>query len=168
MNAVALRRAHSADCERVWAFNFAPDVRAVSGTAEPVSPAQHAAWFAQRLSEVDAPIWIIESEGEAVGVVRIDRIRGPSRFGRISIALDRAARGRGIGLARVNASSAPWAAVVLGPELSWISRHRVGLWVAVDAMVHVVRPRWIVRDLGIGARTGPVGVRVVVGPSVRL
>lgn len=79
-----------------------------------------------------------------------------------------AARGRGIGLARVNASSAPWAAVVLGPELSWISRHRVGLWVAVDAMVHVVRPRWIVRDLGIGARTGPVGVRVVVGPSVRL
>jgi hypothetical protein len=79
-----------------------------------------------------------------------------------------AARGRGIGLARVHASWAPWAAVVLGPELSWISRRRVGLWVAADAMVHVVRPRWIVRDLGIGARTGPVGVRLVAGPSVRL
>lgn len=79
-----------------------------------------------------------------------------------------AARGRGIGLARVQASWAPWAAVVLGPELSWISRRRVGLWVAADAMVHVVRPRWRVRDLGIGARTGPVGLRLVAGPSVRL
>ena len=77
-------------------------------------------------------------------------------------------RGRGIGLARAHASGAPWAAVVLGQELSWISKRRVGAWVAADAMVHVVRPQWIVRDLGSGAQTGPVGVRLVAGPCVRL
>ncbi len=129
MNAVALRRAHPADCERVWAFNFAPDVRAVSGTAEPVSPAQHAAWFAQRLSEVDAPIWIIESEGEAVGVVRIDRIRGPSRFGRISIALDRAARGRGIGQAAIAEATRTWA----GPTLAEIHPDNLASRAAFEA-----------------------------------
>lgn len=115
-SAVVLRRARLADCERVWGFNFAPDVRAVSGSAEPVSPATHAAWFTQRLAEIDAPMWIIESEGEAVGVVRIDRVVGPTRFGRISIALDRSARGRGIGQAAITEATRAWA----GPTLAEI------------------------------------------------
>lgn len=127
--AVALRRARAADCERVWAFNFAPDVRAVSGTAESVSPAQHAAWFAARLAEVDAPMWIIESEGEAIGVVRIDRIAGPARSGRISIALDRAARGRGIGQAAITEATRAWA----GPTLAEIHPDNVASRAAFEA-----------------------------------
>jgi RimJ/RimL family protein N-acetyltransferase len=108
MMAVSLRRAGLADCERVWAYNFAPDVRAMSGTADAVSLDAHAAWFARRLAEVDAPIWIIESEGEAVGVVRIDRLGEPARTGRISIALDPSARGRGIGKAAIFEATRTW------------------------------------------------------------
>lgn len=77
-------------------------------------------------------------------------------------------RGRGTGLQRATVSHPPWVAVVIGPELSWTSTRRVGLWVAADAMVHVVRPRWTVRDLGVAAQTGPVGFRLVLGPTVRL
>lgn len=78
------------------------------------------------------------------------------------------ARGRGAGLQRTTVSHPPWVAVVIGPELAWTSKHRVGLWVAADAMVHVVRPRWTIRDLGVAASTGPVGFRVVLGPTLRL
>jgi hypothetical protein len=79
-----------------------------------------------------------------------------------------AARGQGVGLDRATLSHPAWVAVVVGPELAWISKHRVGLWVAADAMVHVVRPRWTVRDLGVAAHTAPVGFRLVLGPTVRL
>lgn len=78
------------------------------------------------------------------------------------------ARGHGIGLDPARTSHAPWFAVVIGQELSWISRARIGLWVALDAMAHVVRPRWIVPELGTAARTGRLGVRLVLGPTVRL
>ena len=80
---VALRPATSADCERIYGWNFAPDVRAVSGTATTVPYDQHAAWFTARLNavEVGAPIWIVEVGGVPVGSVRIDL------DGRISIAL---------------------------------------------------------------------------------
>jgi RimJ/RimL family protein N-acetyltransferase len=128
-SAVALRRARPADCERVWAYNFAPDVRAVSGSSEPVSAAAHAAWYTRRLAEIDAPMWIIESEGEAVGVIRIDRILGPTRFGRISIALDRAARGRGIGQAAIIEATRAWA----GPTLAEIHPDNTASRVAFEA-----------------------------------
>ncbi len=75
---------------------------------------------------------------------------------------------RGIGLAESEDSVLPWAAVVMGQELTWVSRRRVGLFVGVDAMLHVVRPRFRVEDLGIAAETGWAGVRFVFGPLVRI
>jgi hypothetical protein len=127
-------------------------------------------WAPRRLHPFDgasaAGVALAQGGGSIRGCVLA--LRGPLTLATCVGGEAGAARGRGLGLARVHASWAPWAAVVLGPELSWTSRRRVGLWVAADAMVHVVRPRWRVRDLGIGARTGPVGVRLVVGPSVRL
>lgn len=113
---VTLRRAAPADCERVWAYNFAPDVRAVSGRSDPISLAHHAEWYAQRLARVDSPMWIIECDGEPVGVVRVDRLEGPTEFGRISIALDQAARGRGVGRAAIVEATRAWA----GPTLAEI------------------------------------------------
>ncbi len=79
-----------------------------------------------------------------------------------------AARGRGTGLGRARSSHAPWLAATVGPELTWISRRRVGVWGAADAMLHVLRPQWSVQELGVAARTGAAGFRVVLGPTVRL
>lgn len=96
-----LRAASESDCEAVYAINFAPDVRAVSGTKDKVSYASHAAWFVQRLA-TPAPFWMIEDAGAIVGDIRID----PN--GRISIALDERARGRGIGRRAIASACQQW------------------------------------------------------------
>lgn len=77
------------------------------------------------------------------------------------------AAARGIGLDDPQGAVLPWAAVVVGQELTWVSRHRIGVFVGVDAMLHVVRPRFRVMDLGVAASTGWVGARVSAGPLVR-
>ena len=79
-----------------------------------------------------------------------------------------AAGARGIGLGQRRRSAVPWAAAVVGQELAWTSRRKVGLWVGVDGMLHVVRPRFTIADLGVAAQTRWVGLRLVAGPTVRL
>jgi L-amino acid N-acyltransferase YncA len=103
---VELRPARPADCEAIWRWNFAPDVRARSLRNEPVPFIEHVRWFARRLTEATAPIWVVEEYREAVGVVRID----PSAYGRarISIALAELVRGRGVGRIAVAAACARW------------------------------------------------------------
>jgi len=103
---IALRRARSEDCEAIWRWNFAPDVRAASRTVEPVAFIEHARWFARRLAEPGAPIWVIEEDRCAIGVVRLD----PPEHGRarISIALAELVRGRGVGRAAVAAACRGW------------------------------------------------------------
>jgi RimJ/RimL family protein N-acetyltransferase len=100
---VMLRPAQAIDCERIYEWNFAPDVRARSLTADIVAFADHAKWFAKRLPE--SRIWVIEEFFRAVGTVRIDQIGG---VGRISIALGANARGRGIGKAAIALACAGW------------------------------------------------------------
>ncbi|TMQ21112.1 MAG: GNAT family N-acetyltransferase [Deltaproteobacteria bacterium] len=99
---VALRRARPEDCEAIWRWNFAADVRAQSKRAEAVAFLEHARWFARRLADGDAPIWVIEEYHHGVGVVRLD----PPQHGRarISIALAAFARGRGVGRAAIAAA----------------------------------------------------------------
>jgi RimJ/RimL family protein N-acetyltransferase len=96
-----LRAARPDDCARVFAINFAPDVRAVSKTAAVIPYGEHETWFARRLA-TPAPFWMIEDRGAIVGVVRIDL------GGRISIALDECARGKGIGRRAIAAACAEW------------------------------------------------------------
>lgn len=76
--------------------------------------------------------------------------------------------GRGIGLDAPQSFALPWVAVTLGQELAWTSRRRIGLWIGVDAMLHLVRPQLRVRDLGLTAQVRRVGVRIIGGPTVRL
>lgn len=90
---IGLRDARFTDCLAVWRWNFASDVRAVSKTSLPVPLADHASWFARRLRSMD-PTWIVEEDGEPVGIVRLDHERDGAR---ISIALAAEVRGRGIG-----------------------------------------------------------------------
>jgi RimJ/RimL family protein N-acetyltransferase len=101
---VSLRAAALADCERVWQWNFADDVRAMSNDPSIVELATHAAWYVDRIAK--GAIWIVECDGEDVGVVRIDS-------GVISIALAAGARGRGVGKRAIAAACAAWGGPVV-------------------------------------------------------
>jgi RimJ/RimL family protein N-acetyltransferase len=99
---IALREARLADAQRVYAWNCAPDVRALSGDARPVSLAEHLRWYAARVKQ--GSFWIVEADGAPVGTVRLD---GDA----ISIALDASARGRGVGKQAIAAACAGRASV---------------------------------------------------------
>jgi L-amino acid N-acyltransferase YncA len=96
---VTLRPAAAEDCERVWAWNFAPEVRARSRSSHVVSLADHQRWFERRLAA--GAFWIIEHVHAPVGTVRIDA-------GRISIALAADARRRGFGRRAIRKACAAW------------------------------------------------------------
>jgi RimJ/RimL family protein N-acetyltransferase len=101
---VTLRPATLDDCERVWQWNFAADVRAMSNDPTIVELARHATWYIHRIPE--GAFWIVECDGKPVGVVRIDH-------GTISIALAAAARGKGIGKRAIAAACEAWAKPVV-------------------------------------------------------
>lgn len=103
---VTLRDATLEDCERVWSWNFAPDVRARSKRGLAVEFAEHAQWYARRLGAGHTPIWVIEDTGAPVGVIRLDA--SASGITQISIALAASARGRGIGRAAIRAACRAW------------------------------------------------------------
>jgi RimJ/RimL family protein N-acetyltransferase len=107
---IVLRKARLADCERVYRWNFAPDVRAMSKSAANVSLADHTRWYANRIKS-ESPIWIITEEALPLGVVRIDD------NGRISIALDPLARGRGVGKRAIFSACQLWLAPLLAEVL---------------------------------------------------
>ena len=111
---VALREANWGDREAIWAWNNAPEVRALSRDPRPISALDHARWFAARLT-AGLPTWIIEADGEPVGVVRIERFE--RHLGKISIALAADVRGQGIGRRAIAAACAAWAAPVLAEIL---------------------------------------------------
>ena len=103
---VMLRKATPADCEPIWSWNFAPDVRAMSKRTAPVELAAHTRWFMRRLAEDREPIWVIEAPTGPVGVVRLDIVGGG--LTRISIALAAAARGHGFGRRAVTTACRRW------------------------------------------------------------
>jgi RimJ/RimL family protein N-acetyltransferase len=102
---VVLRAARTEDCEQIYAWNCAPDVRAVSRDARAIHFDDHRRWFARRLKQA-APLWIIEANGEPAGTVRIDR--DEHERASISIALGAGARGRGIGRRAIQLACARW------------------------------------------------------------
>ncbi|NVB81205.1 MAG: GNAT family N-acetyltransferase [Kofleriaceae bacterium] len=108
---VTLRRAMLGECERVYAYNAAADVRALSGKPTPILLGDHEMWFARRIADVSSPFWIIEDDGVPVGSVRIDARADMNA--RISIALDSSARGRGIGRRAIVLACADWRGIVV-------------------------------------------------------
>lgn len=91
---LTLRRAGPDDARAVWTWNNDPTARAVSLSPEPIAWERHLAWFSARIVDAAVRMWIIEVQGKAAGVARIDR-PGANR-GVVSIAIAPEARGQGV------------------------------------------------------------------------
>jgi ribosomal protein S18 acetylase RimI-like enzyme len=65
-----------------------------SGNSQPVSPEEHGAWFKAALADSGRLLFVAESEGNAVGMVRADK-EGTGWV--LSWSVDAGMRGRGLG-----------------------------------------------------------------------
>ncbi len=100
---VSLRRAEPADAEAVWRWRNEPDARAASRHAEPIPLDEHDRWFERRLGDPNTIFLIVgDKAGNDVGYVRFDL---EARRAEISIALEPAARGKGLGVAAIRSAS---------------------------------------------------------------
>lgn len=88
------------DWQRLLAWANDPPTRAASFTPAAIAEAEHRAWFARRLVDPEARLFIGASAGTAVGTVRLQRA-GPRAL--VSIAIAPEARGRGHGGALLRA-----------------------------------------------------------------
>jgi RimJ/RimL family protein N-acetyltransferase len=109
--ALGLRPAGPEDAEVLLALRNDPAARAASFHAAEIAPEEHAAWLAGRLADPGTRLYVAEFGGAPVGQARVDTVA--DGVGEISVALDAAHRGRGLGRALVAAASAR-AAVELG------------------------------------------------------
>ena len=99
---VRLRAAEFADEDWLLRLQHEPSTRRFARNPQPPSPEQHARWLAATLEQGSSSLAIIEFEGEAAGMIRLDR-SGPfvptmPRY-EISIAVSAAFHGRRIGSA---------------------------------------------------------------------
>jgi len=102
---IVLRRAAPGDREAVFEWQRHPDTRRYANNPEPPSWEEHRAWFGERLTEPQTQLLIIESGGEAAGVLRLDLMRRegqPERL--VSIAVAPEMKQRGIALAALRAA----------------------------------------------------------------
>jgi RimJ/RimL family protein N-acetyltransferase len=106
---VILRPATTGDCERVHAWANDPVTRAVSFSSAAIPYAEHVEWFEQQLRRADRNLLIAEADGLAIAVVRLDRAPEHERECIISLNVAPEARGRGLGVATLQAAS-PYAA----------------------------------------------------------
>lgn len=97
-----LRPARPDDARDVWVWRNDPLARAMSLNTDEVSWSTHEAWFARAIQDTARRLLIGERDGQKVGMVRFD-------FGEVtevSISLDPARRGQGLGFALLEAGVA--------------------------------------------------------------
>lgn len=101
---VRIRPAVAADCDVVWAWRNAPEVRRHSGDAAPIPLEDHRLWFAAALQDVSRVLLIGEDgNGAPVGVLRYD-LEGDSAT--VSVYLVPGREGLGLGAALLVAGEA--------------------------------------------------------------
>lgn len=76
--------------------------------------------------------------------------------------------GNGVGFQQSRADTTPWLAAQLRLGLVGLLHPRVGLGLAVEPYVPLLRPAFRVRPIGVLWRPRPVGVRAVAGIEFRL
>ena len=73
-DAIALRPAREEDCRRVFEWANDPVTRAASFRSAPIPFADHERWYGDSLRGERRHLRIAEVAGEAVGLVRFDRL----------------------------------------------------------------------------------------------
>lgn len=94
MEPLRYRPATPADGELILRWRNDPATRAASRRSELIDHGSHARWLNARLERIREPLLIVEASGGPVGSVRFDRAGNEAE---ISIGLDPASRGAGIG-----------------------------------------------------------------------
>lgn len=93
---VNLRPPLKSDSRSILEWRNSPEVRRLSLSQDFISLSVHEKWFEDRLTRIDAqPFWMIEFQGDTVGMVRFD-LTGNFTF-EISILLSEESRGQGVG-----------------------------------------------------------------------
>ena len=93
-----LRMAREEDCKLVFTWQANPKVRQYFRNPEVPSWQEHRSWFYQSVKDSDRELFIIECESQAVGVIRLDKIKEEKVFFEISILVALEWQGRGVGL----------------------------------------------------------------------
>jgi UDP-2,4-diacetamido-2,4,6-trideoxy-beta-L-altropyranose hydrolase len=91
---VTLRSAGPEDCRRIWLWRNDEETRRASFDSSAIPFETHARWFEASLGRPDRRIYVVEVDGTAAGMVRLD-VEG--RQAVVSINLAPEWRGRGVG-----------------------------------------------------------------------
>jgi UDP-4-amino-4,6-dideoxy-N-acetyl-beta-L-altrosamine N-acetyltransferase len=98
--AVSLRPLELADITRILAWRNLPEVAAYMYTDHRISEAEHARWFAAAMTDESRAYWIIELDGEPVGLANLYDISTLQKRAYWAFYLaDGRVRGRGVGSA---------------------------------------------------------------------
>lgn len=92
--ALALRLATTADCRQLYRWQRQPGVRRFFRHPQQPTWVEHRRWFQQVIRRRDVTLYIIVSQGAAVGYMRLDWQR--SDQAEVSVLVDQAYRGQGI------------------------------------------------------------------------
>ncbi|HUO87273.1 MAG TPA: UDP-4-amino-4,6-dideoxy-N-acetyl-beta-L-altrosamine N-acetyltransferase [Thermoanaerobaculia bacterium] len=97
-NGVALRPLALADILTVRRWRNDPDVARYMYSDHEIGEAEHARWFGQALDAPDRVYWIVELDGDPVGLANVYAITRPHRRAYWAFYLaDPRVRGRGVG-----------------------------------------------------------------------
>ncbi|RAK69645.1 UDP-2,4-diacetamido-2,4,6-trideoxy-beta-L-altropyranose hydrolase [Hymenobacter edaphi] len=114
------RRATADDARLYFDWANDPAVRQNAVQTEPIEWEGHRGWFARRLADADAYLYVLEQDGTPVGQVRIEfEAERPAAPGLIDYSVDAAWRGRGLGTA------------LLHQALRQLRQDRAGDWTVV-------------------------------------
>ena len=89
-----LRPAGPEDCRFYWEVNNAEATRALSISSDPIPWEDHQRWFASKLSEEQATLYVALLGEESIGVIRFEAAHDEAL---ISVALAPNKQGKGLG-----------------------------------------------------------------------
>lgn len=95
--AVSIRPATLEDAEPLWLWRNEASARRISRHSDPICWSDHWAWLQRTLATPERHLLVAERGGEAVAVVRFDRIADPCPTYEVSINVRPDARGGGVG-----------------------------------------------------------------------
>ncbi len=107
MNGLRLRPVTPDDARQLFVWANDPDTRQQSLSTDEIVWADHLHWLESKLADPRCTFYLVEQDGTPIGQVRFDREQdGGDSIAVISISLDPALRGRGLGTAAIGAAVA--------------------------------------------------------------